>query len=122
MTYGADEKDHTPSTSPIKRAGERAVAVALTANKSHPDQPAAITATGRGKLAEEILEIAFANGIPVREDCALTEILAQLDLDTPIPSEAIVLVAEILAKVYEANTARAQVAKTESSLTSMKGA
>jgi type III secretion system FlhB-like substrate exporter len=29
--------------------------------------------------------------------------LATLDLDTPIPSEVIVPVAEILAKVYEAN-------------------
>ena len=33
----------------------------------------------------------------------LAELLATLDLDTPIPSEAIVAVAEILARVYEAN-------------------
>lgn len=121
MTY-TGKKDSPSPYHPVKRTGERVVAVALTANESRPHQPATMTASGRGKLAEEILEIAFANGIPVREDCALAELLAQLDLDTPIPSEAIVLVAEILAKVYEANAARAPIASIESTLHSMKGA
>ncbi len=43
----------------------------------------------------------------VREDQPLAELLVQLDLDTPIPSEAIVAVAEILAKVYEADQSAA---------------
>lgn len=64
-----------------------------------------IVATGRGKLAEQILELAFANGVRVREDANLAEILATLDLDSEIPSEAIVAVAEILTRVYEANAA-----------------
>ncbi|HUY68475.1 MAG TPA: flagellar protein FhlB, partial [Alphaproteobacteria bacterium] len=42
-------------------------------------------------------------GVKVREDADLAELLVKLDLDTPIPSEAIIAVAEILAKVYEAN-------------------
>ncbi len=121
MTY-TDKKDSPSPYLPLKRVGERAVAVALTANESRPDQPALMTASGRGHLAEEILDIAFANGIPVREDCALAELLAQLDLDTPIPSEAIVLVAEILAKVYEANAARAKGSSLAPALHSMKGA
>lgn len=82
---------------------KRAVAVALEANEENPDAPAQITASGRGKIAEQILDIAFKNGVKVREDQSLAELLVQLDLDTPIPSEAIVAVAEILAKVYEAN-------------------
>jgi flagellar biosynthesis protein len=48
--------------------------------------------------------MAFAKGLKVREDADLAELLVKLDLDTPIPSEAIVAIAEILAKVYEANT------------------
>ncbi|MDP9128226.1 MAG: EscU/YscU/HrcU family type III secretion system export apparatus switch protein, partial [Pseudomonadota bacterium] len=56
-----------------------------------------------GKLAEQILQIAFQKGVKVREDADLAELLVKLDLDTPIPSEAIVAVAEILARVYEAN-------------------
>jgi len=101
------EKDHTPSYGPVKQSGKRSVAVAIAADESNPEAPPQIVASGRGALAEQILEIAFANGIKVREDCDLAELLVQLELDTPIPSEAIVIVAEILAKVYEANNAAA---------------
>ena len=103
-------KDHTPSYGPVKQSGKRGVAVAIMADESAPDAPPQIVASGRGALAEQILEIAFANGIRVREDAELAELLAQLELDTPIPSEAIVIVAEILAKVYEANNAAANAA------------
>jgi flagellar biosynthesis protein len=99
------DKDHTPSYGPVKPSGQQQVAVALQADESQTEALPEIVATGRGHLAREILDIAYANGIMVREDCALAEILAQLELDTPIPSEAVVAVAEILAKVYEANNA-----------------
>ena len=62
-----------------------------------------LVASGRGALAEQILALAFASGIKVRQDADLAQLLATLDLDTPIPPEAIVAVAEILNKVYEAN-------------------
>lgn len=62
-----------------------------------------IVATGRGHVAEQILELAFANGVKVREDADLVEILAAVDVDTEIPLEAIVAVAEILTHVYRAN-------------------
>lgn len=81
----------------------RRVAVAIEGHEEEEQTPPNIIASGRGKLADQILEIAFKNGVKVREDQGLAEILAQLDLDTPIPSEAVVAVAEILAKVYEAN-------------------
>ncbi|MDD2325713.1 MAG: EscU/YscU/HrcU family type III secretion system export apparatus switch protein [Alphaproteobacteria bacterium] len=97
------DKDYTPATKPVKPQGRQSVAVAIESDGSAPDSPAIITAAGRGKLAQEILDVAFANGIKVREDCDLAELLVQLELDTPIPSEAILVVAEILAKVYEAN-------------------
>lgn len=80
---------------------KRAAAVALENDPNTPDLPK-ITAAGRGALAEQILELAFQNGIKVREDPALAEILAGIELDSPIPTEAIVAVAEILAYVYEA--------------------
>lgn len=84
-----------------------AVAVAIGADKTSPETPPDIIASGRGDVAREILEIAFAHGVKVREDQPLAELLVQLDLDTPIPSEAIVAVAEILAKVYEADQSAA---------------
>lgn len=62
-----------------------------------------LVASGRGFIAEQILTIAFAKGVKVREDADLAELLTTLDLDTPIPPAAIMTVAEILTKVYELN-------------------
>jgi flagellar biosynthesis protein len=103
-----DDRDFQPNAAPIFPSGRRAVAVAIKGSfgdtsEDHPDSLSKVIASGYGKLAEQILDMAFEKGIKVREDADLAELLATLDLDTPIPSEAIVAVAEILAKVYEAN-------------------
>ncbi len=62
-----------------------------------------IVATGKGTVAEQILELAFANGVKVREDADLVEVLSAIEVDSDIPVEAIAAVAEILAYVYRAN-------------------
>lgn len=62
-----------------------------------------VVAAGYGKIAEKILRLAFDNGIKVREDKELAQILAAIELDSEIPSEALVAVAEILAYVYKVN-------------------
>lgn len=82
----------------------RSVAVAIADSHGEGTQPQ-ITAAGRGKIAEQILQLAFANGIKVRQDSALAEMLAALELDSPVPNEALVAVAEILSYVYQANGA-----------------
>jgi flagellar biosynthesis protein len=89
-----DNKD-TPRVIP------KTIAVALEeqANSQAPK----ITASGRGFVAEQILEIAFANGIKVREDADLIQVLAAVDVDSDIPTEAFAAVTEILAYVYRAN-------------------
>lgn len=76
-----------------------AVAIAESADASAPT----VLATGRGALAEQILSIAFANGVKVRQDADLVQILAAIDVDSPIPTEAYAAVAEILSYVYRAN-------------------
>lgn len=98
-----EKQESTPSYSPLKPAHGQSVAVAIEGKKDGTDSPHKVIASGRGKLAEEILALAFSKGVKVREDADLAELLVLLDLDTPIPSEAILAVAEILAKVYEAN-------------------
>lgn len=65
-----------------------------------------VIATGRGSVAEQILEIAFAQGVPVREDPDLVELLATLELEAEIPVDAIAAVAEILSYIYRANGSR----------------
>ncbi|MBI3440336.1 MAG: EscU/YscU/HrcU family type III secretion system export apparatus switch protein [Proteobacteria bacterium] len=62
-----------------------------------------VVAAGYGKLAEEILQLAFDNGVNVREDKDLAQMLAAIELDSDIPSEALVAIAEILAYVYKEN-------------------
>lgn len=81
---------------------KKAVAVALK-DRSAEGKVAEISAAGRGEIARQILEIAFQNGVKVREDANLAEMLAQFELDSPIPSEALMAVGEILAYVYQAN-------------------
>ncbi len=85
------------------KTGKRPLAVALTHDPLRPELPS-LSASGRGVLAEQIVALAFEHGVRVREDSTLAEILATLDLDTPIPSEAIIAVGEVLARLYEINT------------------
>jgi flagellar biosynthesis protein len=79
-----------------------AVAVALRYDPPREDAPR-VVAKGRGQIAEQILEIARAKGIAIREDRDLAALLETLELDVEIPLEAFVAVAEILAYVYRAN-------------------
>ena len=86
----------------IKKKQDSVVAVAIQT----PDGkkvPPKITAAGRGKIAEQILQLAYDAGINVREDKDLVEILAKIELDSPIPSEAFMAVAEVLSYVFKAN-------------------
>ena len=83
---------------------QKQVAVALTDSQKADDLPR-VAAAGRGKIAEQILALAFEHGIKVREDGPLAEMLATVELDSPIPSEAFLAVAEILSYVYRANGA-----------------
>jgi len=86
-------------------AGRRTVAVALAETGEDADAPARIVASGRGAVAEQILAIAFAAGVKVREDADLAEVLAAVEVDSEIPVAAFAAVAEILAYVYRANGA-----------------
>ena len=86
----------------IKKKPKNPVAVALEDATSEQELPK-VTAAGRGKIAEQILQLAFENDIKVREDSALAEMLTTIEVDSPIPTEAFMAVAEILSYVYRAN-------------------
>ncbi|MCB1531616.1 MAG: EscU/YscU/HrcU family type III secretion system export apparatus switch protein [Alphaproteobacteria bacterium] len=86
----------------IKKIPTRKTAVAIDDGAQKRQIPR-ITAAGRGKIAEKILQLAFDNDIKVREDSDLAEMLAKIEIDSPIPSEAFMAVAEILSYVYRAN-------------------
>ena len=89
---------------------KRPIAVALAYEPKRSADAPRVTATGRGKLAERILKLAFASGVKVREDADLAEVLAAVEVDSQIPLEAFMAVAEILAYVYRANSSDAPAA------------
>lgn len=91
-----------PPHGSTRRATPRPVAVAVGYEPEKDDRPK-VVASGQGSIAEQILEIAFAQGIRVREDAELAEILGVLDENSEIPLAAFAAVAEILAYVYRAN-------------------
>jgi len=68
-----------------------------------------IKAKGMGDVAEKIIQLARDNGIPIKEDPDLVELLVQLDLEQEIPPELYKIVAEILAFVYKLDRSRQSV-------------
>lgn len=59
-----------------------------------------VTAKGRGEIAERIVALAAANGVPLREDRALVSVLSKIDIDQQIPAQLYVAVAEVIAFAY----------------------
>ena len=78
----------------------KTIAIAL---EEQSDSAPKIIATGRGFIAEQILDVAFANDVKVREDSDLAQILSAIDVDSPIPTNAFTAVAQVLAYLYAAN-------------------
>ena len=101
MTDYGDETEKKPNCIPVKKDG-RTVAVAVKDGGPGSGAPK-ITAAARGALAEKILQLAFENDIKVRKDGDLAAMLAELELDSPVPTEALMAIAEILSYVYRAN-------------------
>lgn len=100
----AENGTETPPESPSATSRVKAddLAVALSYQPAQ-DQAPRVVAKGQGWLARSIVEIAEANGIEVREDSDLAQILAQVDVDSEIPLEAFTVVAEILSYIYQKN-------------------
>jgi flagellar biosynthesis protein len=87
----------TPNPTDTRRA-----AVALKYDAATENAPRVI-AKGRGLVAEKIMALARQQGIPMREDPDLVQMLTQIDLDQAIPPSLYKVVAELLAFVYRLN-------------------
>ncbi|QDF96484.1 flagellar protein [Azoarcus sp. DD4] len=73
-----------------------AVALTYAAGEAAPR----VVAKGRGLIAQEIIERARDAGIYVHESPELVALLMQVDLDTHIPPQLYVVIAELLAWLY----------------------
>lgn len=64
------------------------------------DSAPRVVAKGRGILADTIIEKARASGVYVHESRELLALLMQIDLDSHIPPQLYIAVAELLAWLY----------------------
>lgn len=84
-------------------------AVALEYDPS--DEAPKIVATGKGKLAERIIEAAKEADVPVHKDEKLASTLSKLDIGDFIPPELYEVVAEILVFVDKMEKIRAKMGR-----------
>jgi flagellar biosynthesis protein len=104
---------HNPTTKP--KTGQRAETPKPPRSQKRPAPPQTATALlyepgqteaprvvaiGRGQLAERIIALAEAHDIPLVNDPALAQTLSRLELNTEIPPDLYLAVAQILAYVY----------------------
>lgn len=94
------DESETGSPRPV-RDSARQVAIALKGDKKAAGTTK-VVASGHGAIAEQILQIAFDQGVKVRTDSDLAEILAAVEVESEIPLNALAAVAEILSYVYRA--------------------
>ena len=59
-----------------------------------------VTASGRGPVAGQIIETARQHAVPLHTDPALVEVLSRVPLQTEIPRELYVAIAEVMAFAY----------------------
>lgn len=60
-----------------------------------------VTAKGEGYIAEQIIQLAKENNIPISQDADLVQLLSQIELDQEIPEVLYSAVAQVLIFAYE---------------------
>lgn len=78
---------------------KRKKAAALSYDQSIDASPK-VSAVGAGLVAENIIETAQENNVPVLEDPTLVELLSNLNVNETIPEELYEAVAEVFAFIY----------------------
>jgi len=76
------------------------VAVAIKYAFGEAGEAPKIVASGRGWVAQQIVELAEKNKVPLRKEKVLAESLAKIPVGVEIPPELWGAMAEILAQIY----------------------
>lgn len=82
---------------------KRLTATALGYDPEHDDAPV-VVASGRGKIAEQIINTARENHVPIHSDPMLAESLGRINVNQAIPPDLYIVVAEIFAYIYRIQT------------------
>lgn len=86
---------------------KRKIAVALQYNPG--EEAPTVVATGRGQIADRILDTAKEADVPVYEDEKLAKTLSKLELGDQIPPELYEVVAEVLVFVDKMDRIRGKI-------------
>ncbi|HIP15241.1 MAG TPA: type III secretion system protein [Sulfurimonas autotrophica] len=74
-------------------------AIALQYNKEKNQAPV-VSAKGEGKTAQKIIQIAKENGVPLKKDEDLVELLSKVELDKEVPPQMYKAIAEVFSFIY----------------------
>lgn len=86
---------------PVKEAKKMAVALGGTGGVA--SNIPKILASGRGDMAQKLLDWADEQGLIIEKNSDLAQVLTSLNLGDSVPEEVFMAVAEILYYVYEVN-------------------
>ncbi len=98
------------SHEPEENSRKQKVSVALKYTPGENQAPQVI-ASGRGYMAEKIIEKAKENSVPLYEDSGLANTLSKLEIGDVIPPELYNVVAEILVFVDDCDKIRGKMKK-----------
>lgn len=93
------------------KESEKKVKQAIALEYDPDDEAPIVIATGKGALAERIIEKAKESDVPVHRDDKLAETLSRLDIGEAIPPELYEVVAEILVFVDAMDKIKAKLYK-----------
>ncbi|QOP43353.1 type III secretion system protein [Sulfurimonas sediminis] len=74
-------------------------AVALKYDKEKNQAPL-VSAKGEGKTAQKIIQLAKENGVPLKKDEDLVELLSKVELDKEVPPQMYKAIAEVFSFIY----------------------
>ena len=92
-------------------AEEKKMKTAVALEYDPVDEAPKVIASGRGVLAERIIEKAKEAAVPVHEDDKLADTLSRLEIGEMIPPELYGVVAEVLVFVDAMDKIKAKMAK-----------
>lgn len=95
-----------PETDPARQALKQAPKIAVALRYEEGDGAPVVVATGKGSLAERIMEAAQDAGVAIDENPILASALENAPLDEPIPEELYQAVAEVISWVLRAQPDR----------------
>ena len=77
---------------------EKAVALQYDNDKNNAPK---VIAKGEGKTAQKIIQIAEENGVTLKKDEDLVELLSKVELDAEVPPQMYKAVAEVFSFLYK---------------------